>query len=74
MLVLLLHPVYRLLIILEDGSPNSTQQNPSHTYTNTGTYTINLTAINNFGCTDVITKTVTLLVFNPAVANGGNCL
>ncbi len=54
-----------------DGSPTSTLTAPSHTYANTGTYTISLTAINNFGCTDVITKTVTLLVFNPSVANGG---
>jgi gliding motility-associated-like protein len=39
-----------------DNSPFSTQQNPSHCYTNTGTYTVTMTAISNAGC--VQTQTI----------------
>jgi len=43
-----------------DGTPNTTGNvaNPSHTYTNTGTYTITLTATDQFGCSKVTTKQV----------------
>ena len=41
-----------------DGTNNSTLQNPTHLYTNSGTYTASLTAINNFSCTSVSTNSV----------------
>jgi len=50
------------------GNPNtSTAQNPSHNFTNTGTYNISLTVTNSFGCTDdtVITRTLSV---KPALA------
>ncbi|MDD1654039.1 MAG: PKD domain-containing protein [Methanomicrobiales archaeon] len=52
-----------------DGSPNSTSQNPIHTYTAAGTYTVLLIATNSGG-NDVETKTgyVTITAF-PPVAN-----
>jgi len=39
-----------------DGG-TSTQQNPSHTYTNYGNYTVTLIATNAAGCTDTVVKT-----------------
>lgn len=47
-----------------DGSATSTQQNPSYTYTASGTYTVKLTATNTAGSntvtkTDYITVTIT---------------
>lgn len=39
-----------------DGG-NSTLQNPSHTYTTNGSYTVSLTASNNQGCTNTYTVT-----------------
>ncbi|KAA9332661.1 GEVED domain-containing protein [Adhaeribacter soli] len=33
-----------------DGSPTSSVQNPTHTYTTQGTYTVALTVCNSFGC------------------------
>ncbi|RYZ25925.1 MAG: PKD domain-containing protein, partial [Chitinophagaceae bacterium] len=36
-----------------DGSPSSTQQNPSHTYTAPGTYNITLTTTSATGCVSV---------------------
>jgi len=50
-----------------DGS-TSTQQNPSHTYNNPGTYTVTLTA-GSVGCTATTTQTVS--VFALPVANAG---
>ena len=50
-----------------DGT-TSTQQNPSHTYANPGTYTVTLTA-SSVGCT--ATTTQTLNVFPTPVANAG---
>jgi gliding motility-associated-like protein len=46
-----------------DGSPTSTANNPSHTYTQAGVYTAKLTALNPNGCTfssdtDIIVITV----------------
>jgi PKD repeat protein len=49
-----------------DGS-TSTQANPSHTYTTSGTYTVKLKVCNSFGC-DSISKTVTVNPGNPPSA------
>lgn len=43
-----------------DGSPISTVQNPTHTYTAPGTYTVKLVVSLGSGCTDSITKPVTV--------------
>jgi len=41
-----------------DSTPNSTQQNPAHTYTTSGLYTVGLTITNtSFGITNSTTKT-----------------
>ena len=39
----------------------STQQNPSYTYGSTGTYNVKLIALSTAGCTDSITKTITIV-------------
>jgi gliding motility-associated-like protein len=38
-----------------DNSPLSTQQNPSHCYSQTGTYTVTMTATSNGGCVQSLT-------------------
>ncbi len=45
-----------------DGSALNTTQNPTHTYSNPGTYTVSLIVTNNFGCKDTNKTTV---VINP---------
>ena len=47
----------------------STQQNPSHTYQNPGSYNVMLSATSNNNCTDTVTKTV---VVNPLPAPNFN--
>jgi gliding motility-associated-like protein len=42
-----------------DGA-TSILRNPSHTYTTAGQKTVTLTVANNYGCTDSITKTITV--------------
>lgn len=42
-----------------DGTTD-TAANPSHVYPALGTYTITLTATSNAGCTDVVTKSITI--------------
>lgn len=42
-----------------DGS-NSTQQNPSHTYTHAGTYYVNLTVMDNYGATNMTQITINI--------------
>lgn len=42
-----------------DGSPNSTTQNPTHTYTEAGEYPIFL-IINNANCSDTVTSVITI--------------
>ncbi len=37
-----------------DGSPQSTSANPTHTYSDTGQYTISLIIVNQEGCTDTL--------------------
>jgi len=39
---------------------SSTLQNPAHSYTAAGTYTVTLIVISNFGCSDTITQVVTV--------------
>lgn len=48
------------------GDPNSssntsTEQNPSHTFSNSGTFEVTLTATNNSACPDGFTQTITVL-------------
>jgi PKD repeat protein len=43
-----------------DGSTNSTIENPSHTYTNAGTFTVTLTAIGSGGATSSKSGTITV--------------
>jgi gliding motility-associated-like protein len=43
----------------------SSLQNPDHSYTAPGTYPVSLFVQNTFGCTDTITKPLTLAGFNP---------
>lgn len=42
-----------------DGG-TATQQNPSHTYTDTGTYTVQIIVETDLGCLDTITETITI--------------
>jgi gliding motility-associated-like protein len=46
-----------------DGSGQTGLTNPSHTYTDGGTYVVTLVAINEFGCTDTTAQAV--LINNP---------
>ncbi|GAB4377765.1 MAG: hypothetical protein Kow0075_06830 [Salibacteraceae bacterium] len=50
-----------------DNTPNSTQQNPTHTYAKDGLYIVTLTAYSGQGCEDSFTDTVE--VFPEAVPN-----
>jgi len=49
-----------------DGSPNDVNQNPSHTYSTPGTYTITLIVTTVQGCKD--TTTSTAVIYNPPIA------
>lgn len=60
-----------------DGSSNSPIRYPVHTYTNQGTYNVNLNVVSNYSCSANITKLVTVnpqptaefgMTNNPAVA------
>lgn len=56
-----------------DGSPLSTELNPTHLYRNTGTYTIRLTAIDTSTCNRQDDTTVTITVFpNPTAGFEAN--
>lgn len=50
-----------------DGVADANSQNPVHTFTNGGSYNVELIAVSNFGCKDSTSKPVTVY-FNP-VAN-----
>jgi PKD repeat protein len=43
-----------------DGTPASTIQNPSHSYTTAGNFTVTLTVTDNAGCTTTATQTITI--------------
>ena len=50
-----------------DGTPNSNQQNPSHTYVTAGTFTLTLIVTTVDGCKDTVNNTVT--IYNHPIAN-----
>ncbi|MGQ0828244.1 MAG: PKD domain-containing protein [Bacteroidota bacterium] len=43
-----------------DGTPVSNLQNPTHTYTTSGTFNVKLVVTSSAGCKDSITKTITI--------------
>lgn len=49
-----------------DGTP-STEANPTHTYSSNGTYNVQLVSTHANGCTDTITKTITIDLLGLAV-------
>jgi gliding motility-associated-like protein len=44
----------------DDGSPNDLNPNPTHIFTNSGTYNVELVVTNIFGCTDTSIQAVTV--------------
>jgi len=50
-----------------DGN-TSTQQNPLHTYTNYGNFTVTLIATNGFGCNDTIIRTDYIRILRAAIS------
>jgi gliding motility-associated-like protein len=50
-----------------DGN-TSALQNPSHTYTNYGTYNVQLVVTNSSGCTDTLRKNALVRIIRPAVS------
>jgi PKD repeat protein len=44
-----------------DGLAGSSNQNPSHAYANSGTYTVSLFVTNHFGCKDTAIQTVVVM-------------
>lgn len=44
----------------DDNGATSSQENPSHIFSDYGDYQVSLTATSDFGCVDVVTKTVTI--------------
>ncbi|MEP1069032.1 MAG: PKD domain-containing protein, partial [Crocinitomicaceae bacterium] len=55
-----------------DGSPVSTATNPSHTYTATGTYTVQLVAFNPTACITSDTTSITIDIDQPNVTVSTN--
>jgi gliding motility-associated-like protein len=60
-----------------DGN-NSSQQNPQHTYQNSGVYTVTLTTTDINGCVNIRTRTNYIRVFGPVagftILNNQNCI
>jgi gliding motility-associated-like protein len=56
-----------------DGSATSTLSAPAHTYTNNGTFTVNLTVTSAGGCTTAATQTVSIFNFTPVVTSASIC-
>ena len=54
-----------------DGSPPSTQQNPQHTYTTSGTFNVTLTAMGPGGCPNSVTKNAFITIQAPTASIGG---
>ena len=54
-----------------DGSPVSTLQNPSHTYTAYGSFNVRLIATNGFGCTDTIVKPNYIIIRRASISIPG---
>ena len=52
------YPIVEWLWKFGDGSKSSTDQNPSHTYGDTGVYCVNLAVMDIHGCTDTTTKCI----------------
>lgn len=61
-----------------DGTPPSTEKNPSHLYNAEGAYDVTLTITSRFGCTNTITKPAFVQILKPTVAFGnapaGGCV
>lgn len=58
---------------------SSTVQNPTHTYTANGSYTVSLISINASGCSDTLVKASLVQIVPPKIVNidqlqGGGCL
>lgn len=49
-----------------DGTPTSIQQNPSHTYTAFGTYTVSLVTSNASGCSETVIKPNYIIISPPS--------
>ncbi|MGB3947814.1 MAG: PKD domain-containing protein [Bacteroidia bacterium] len=55
------------LWVFNDGSPTNNEQNPTHLYSNAGSYSVTLLVTTNQGCANASNKTIN--VFDPPVAN-----
>lgn len=56
-----------------DGAVDSVQ-NPTHSYSNPGTYTVTLVANNQYGCPDTISDVITLSGFTPITVSGNQVI
>jgi gliding motility-associated-like protein len=55
-----------------DGSPAVNANAPAHTYTNSGIYTILLSATGANSCSSILSQTIGLLHFQPGIGPGGD--
>lgn len=64
------NPLQPLTYLWDLGDGNtSTQENPSHTYAQAGTYTVCLTILDNTGCTDSMCQVIQIVPINSCQAN-----